>query len=528
MAQEDLLHRTEFVKMLDSIISNKIKKNQGCSFAIDGKWGCGKSFILKKLEECLRGKGYFVVHYNCWQNDYYDEPLIAIMSVLVDSLNSLEIVSETIDAKRKNKTKNIAITLFKKISFMIVKNKLGLDFKEIGIDLENIKKSLSEALDKDKANLIEKSFDENLILKSGIATINQLLLQIKLEWKGVILIVDELDRCLPEYAIKVLERLHHICYDTEYDMFQFVQLIAMNKDELNDGISKAFGRAQITSNAIITSEPGNYSAKNYFNKAGSPSFGNYYLQKFVQMIIPVPNGKSTDIMPVLLNGFEKKFKSNNDGQIKLINDLLNVGFEQISMRVKEELIEFARTVHQITLDSADAAGKTLTQPSLITLCVELLDCLSKGICRTRIPSVQKKISHKHRYSILPFQEKEADSGIISLNIYFKGNYANNPEKFEEDIFNFFETSYNLYIEPQKPKENLNIIPSYINQLNLATDIFDSSKEKRFTFKMDNENTKVLWFYLEEDEKFKPENGIEPSQEDIDFVRAFRNTLDILT
>ena len=31
----------------------------------------------------------------------------------------------------------------------------------------------------------------------------------------IVVVVDELDRCLPEYAIKVLERLHHIFGDTE-------------------------------------------------------------------------------------------------------------------------------------------------------------------------------------------------------------------------------------------------------------------------------------------------------------------------
>ena len=33
--------------------------------------------------------------------------------------------------------------------------------------------------------------------------------------RGIVLMVDELDRCLPDYAIKVLERLHHFCDNTK-------------------------------------------------------------------------------------------------------------------------------------------------------------------------------------------------------------------------------------------------------------------------------------------------------------------------
>ena len=240
MSRTDLLGRTQFVNMLEMIVSNKIDQHAGCSLAIDGKWGCGKSFILKMLEKELNGRGYFVVHYNCWQNDYYEEPLEAILSVLVDALNGLQ-SSETIQEGKKKKTLTIAIELFKSISFMVAKNKLGVDFKELGIDLEQFKNNVGEALSKDKADLLTKDFDQNQLLKKSIDLICQLLLKIKLECKGVIIVVDELDRCIPEYAIRVLERLHHICYDTENDLFQFIQIAAINREELCDGISKMYG-----------------------------------------------------------------------------------------------------------------------------------------------------------------------------------------------------------------------------------------------------------------------------------------------
>ena len=59
----DLLDRQPFVDLLENIISKKIDAHLGFSFAIDGKWGCGKSYILKQLEKTLNSK-YLVIHYN--------------------------------------------------------------------------------------------------------------------------------------------------------------------------------------------------------------------------------------------------------------------------------------------------------------------------------------------------------------------------------------------------------------------------------------------------------------------------------
>lgn len=189
MAQEDLLNRIEFVSMLETIISSKVECLAGCSLAIDGKWGCGKSFILKMLEKELKGRGYFVVHYNCWQNDYYEEPLVAILSVLIDALNTFT-ASESIQEQKKDKTKRIALKLFKSISFMIVKNKLGVDLENIGVDLDHVKNDINEALKEDGSKLLDDSFDSNQPLKTSIEIIYNQLLKIKEEWNGVVLVVD--------------------------------------------------------------------------------------------------------------------------------------------------------------------------------------------------------------------------------------------------------------------------------------------------------------------------------------------------
>ena len=514
MVQEDLLGRAEFISMIEMAVSSKVENHAGCSLAIDGKWGCGKSFILKMLESNLRGRGYFVVHYNCWQNDYYEEPLVAILSVLIDALNAFT-ASESNQEQKKEKTKRIALKLFKSISFMIVKNKLGVDFEKIGFDLDNVKNDINEALKEDGSKLLDDSFDSNQPLKTSIEIIYNQLLKIKEEWKGVVLVVDELDRCAPEYAIKVLERLHHICYDTEHDLFQFVQLVAINREELCDGISKAYGRG-----FIADAYSGIHSSKSYFLKTGSRSFGNYYLQKFIQMIIPVPRGRAKNSALPLLNGFEKNFAATDESYNQLVRDLFEIAFCEVSIRTKEEIVELAQTVHQITLARSSVNGSDQLKPSTVVLCVELLDVFCLAIQRKNRPSLHQEANFDQKEDF-EFLHHEKNSGFVSLNIETKDEFVNDADSFATDVFDAFKVENFLLKKEEKSFAKAYGIP--IPEMHFA-----QNKDEQFVFKMNSPKAEVLWFYMRKDDKFQPEDGKTPSEDDMKFVRAFRNTLAILT
>lgn len=63
-------------------------------FALNGIWGSGKSFVLDMFEEKLSEiqseetstDKYFIVRYNSWQYDYYEEPLVAIVVTMMSAI----------------------------------------------------------------------------------------------------------------------------------------------------------------------------------------------------------------------------------------------------------------------------------------------------------------------------------------------------------------------------------------------------------------------------------------------------------
>ena len=91
MDKLDILQRDEFVKQLERMIENISENKASTCFAINGKWGSGKTFVLDMLQEQLEEKQsektaadkYFIIRYNSWKYDYYEEPVIALVVSIV-------------------------------------------------------------------------------------------------------------------------------------------------------------------------------------------------------------------------------------------------------------------------------------------------------------------------------------------------------------------------------------------------------------------------------------------------------------
>lgn len=94
MGKVDILNRGEFVEQLLRLMEHISSNKASTCFAINGTWGCGKSFVLDLFQERLEQiqseetytDKYFVVRYNSWKFDYYEEPLVAIVSTMIAAI----------------------------------------------------------------------------------------------------------------------------------------------------------------------------------------------------------------------------------------------------------------------------------------------------------------------------------------------------------------------------------------------------------------------------------------------------------
>lgn len=317
MEKQDILNREQFIEDMFQMVENiSVNKSSTC-FALNGKWGCGKSFVLDMFQEKLdkfiseetKNNKYFVIRYNSWGHDYYDEPLVAIVASLLDAIE--EKTSIFPDSKRKSELLGIlkaaGIALLS-IGNTAIKETTGFDVKRAGEILFKGKK----AGDKDYEYTHE--YDMYFAFKKVIKKLADVLKKIAEEYT-IVFLVDELDRCMPSYAIKVLERLHHL---TE-GKANVITIIALDKEKLQYSIKQIFG----------FDEP------------------EKYLEKFISFEVKLDYGKVSEKITEKHDDyialFDKEMFSFSDS----VEECWQALFKDVDIRTQEQLIKKAMIAHKL-------------------------------------------------------------------------------------------------------------------------------------------------------------------------------------
>lgn len=162
--------------------------------------------LEEKLASYKDGNQFLVFHYNCWKYDYYSKLLIAIVSAMQEGIDE---ENPMLSTKVKNQIKlinNSIQPIIKSIGLDLIKNKFGVDIDKIATMFEKANEAYKSTSNENQSI---QNYNEYLQFNKSLKNARNELQKLA-ENKILVIIVDELDRCLPNYAITVLERLHHL------------------------------------------------------------------------------------------------------------------------------------------------------------------------------------------------------------------------------------------------------------------------------------------------------------------------------
>ncbi len=200
--------------------------------ALSSKYGSGKStFFRMWVSQLTSSEGEapppVVVKLNAWESDYYGEPLFAIVSSLVEQIG---IGDDTANAV-KEAAKDLG-WFFTSIATQAAKNISGID--PVAAGREATKKKLQRA---NKVQIPEDAFTAFQKRKEAMINLKrELSIFIEKKKPYVLFLVDELDRCRPDYAINYLETIKHI-----FDLSGAVFVLAADRGQLKNSAMVAFG-----------------------------------------------------------------------------------------------------------------------------------------------------------------------------------------------------------------------------------------------------------------------------------------------
>ena len=220
----------KFIEILNNI-------EGGCSIALESEWGNGKTFFVKQAKMILDAYNRFVemgleddkiniiksickssinqeeniknqvtVYYDAWGNDNDTDPLMSIIYSIIEETD------KSIPFKKSTKAVEIAASIIDVIidrdTNKLVKGIKGEDLLENARGNRELKEKIKEFFD----SLLEERGDR------------------------LVIFIDELDRCSPNYAVKLLERVKHYF---SCDRVTFV--FSVNINELQHTIKNCYG-----------------------------------------------------------------------------------------------------------------------------------------------------------------------------------------------------------------------------------------------------------------------------------------------
>ena len=228
--RNDLLGRRESVEVLTHLVGSL---EGPCVLAVDAAWGNGKTTFLKIWAQHLRNQGFPVVGFNAWETDFSGDPFVALSTELTEGLQKYANKSMSMEKKVGDTKKCAKEVLRRAVPGVIRLATAGiLDInspleKEVGNALasyaeerlssyqeaqESVKK-FKDAL-QDMANAVSKSSAN----------------------RPLIVMIDELDRCRPSYAVELLEVAKHL-----FAVDHIVFVLAVNRSELAHSIRALYG-----------------------------------------------------------------------------------------------------------------------------------------------------------------------------------------------------------------------------------------------------------------------------------------------
>ena len=182
--------------------------------AVDGQWGSGKTVFLKMWRGELQQLGFPVIYFDAFANDYFEDAFVPLAAEIIGlAQTKLKANASTFEDLKAKTTKVAKVVLRSALRIGVKAATLG------AIDASDIEGTIAEevetAFDKHVGELITKQDvvkSDMIAFKEALENLPKLFsLASKNEEqvKPIIIIVDELDRCRPSYALQLLERMKH-------------------------------------------------------------------------------------------------------------------------------------------------------------------------------------------------------------------------------------------------------------------------------------------------------------------------------
>lgn len=205
----DLLKRQPAVEAFANLV---VAEPGPAVIALNGGFGSGKSTFLAMLTEHLRSQERLVATFNAWQQHHTPSPLVDLVAALSDDLAASSKIRQRLRAVGRTATA-VGFSLVNAASRGLV--------------------SRETFAPKAQHSQVEAWKSTEMLRQRFHAALSRLIDDLD---SGIVVVVDELDRCMPQHALVTLDVIRHL-----FDVEGIVVVLGVNQDELRERVRWLYG-----------------------------------------------------------------------------------------------------------------------------------------------------------------------------------------------------------------------------------------------------------------------------------------------
>ncbi|ROV60174.1 hypothetical protein EGH82_10240 [Vibrio ponticus] len=239
-----VIDRRSYSEHLTSFLNSKAE--EGYVINLNAEWGAGKTTFLHCWYNELK-KNHPVVYFDAWKSDFTHDAMLALLEAFHSQLMCAITKNKELLNKLLEGGKHFAKSTSWKLLSGFIKRQGGMEsddslFSDISDDLQELGLEPSDLTDS-----LKETFSSMLEQKKrieGIDSFKKTLIELSTAYFKVhsdkkipiYVLIDELDRCRPTYAIEVIESVKHF-FNTE----NFVFVLATDTEQLQHSIKAVYG-----------------------------------------------------------------------------------------------------------------------------------------------------------------------------------------------------------------------------------------------------------------------------------------------
>ena len=230
----DIFQRKQFGERLANLVRSC---QDGIVIALDAQWGEGKSTFIKMwrghigqdVENPIKS-----LYFDAFANDYQKEPFLALAGELYDLVTN---EGEEKKKEFKDKAKGVAKSLARGAVKIAVRTISGgiIDGSIIDSAEKDVSDMLADQVDSIIADKLENAKKDKLAIESFRGYLEKFAGDHG-NGSPIVFIIDELDRCRPDFALDLLEQIKHLFF-----VKGIVFLLVLNRNALEEIIRIRYG-----------------------------------------------------------------------------------------------------------------------------------------------------------------------------------------------------------------------------------------------------------------------------------------------